>query len=212
MTTVDLICHGTPDRQLFNDYLQFLEKKYEGEVIDFLFRKKVNGKSLYVITAKVKNNNNIKEVTIPMEKSSYYRFFMECENYRDECYYCKYSSINKPSDITLGDYFEAKDDYPQLFESSHLKGINDISCIIVHTDKGKSLLNNNKDNIYLYQVDVDKVQASHGELCKPHMYTGTRNKMLKGYNNKGYEGIEKYFNNRENLFKKSKKLKKLLGK
>ena len=44
------------------------------------------------------------------------------------------------------------------------------------------------------------------------MYTGTRNKMLKGYNNKGYEGIEKYFNNRENLFKKSKKLKKLLGK
>lgn len=212
LTTVDLICHGTPDRQLFNDYLQFLEKKYEGEVIDFLFRKKVNGKSLYVITAKVKNNNNIKEVTIPMEKSSYYRFFMECENYRDECYYCKYSSINKPSDITLGDYFEAKDDYPQLFESSHLKGINDISCIIVHTDKGKSLLNNNKDNLYLYQVDVDKVQASHGELCKPHMYTGTRNKMLKCYNNKGYEGIEKYFNNRENLFKKSKKLKKLLGK
>ena len=82
----------------------------------------------------------------------------------------------------------------------------------MHTDKGKSLLNNNKDNIYLYQVDVDKVQASHSELCKPHMYTGTRNKMLKGYNNKGYEGIEKYFNNRENLFKKSKKLKKLLGK
>lgn len=36
--TIDLICHGTPGIELFNDYVDYLQRKYKGSIIKFSFR------------------------------------------------------------------------------------------------------------------------------------------------------------------------------
>ena len=212
LLTIDLICHGTPDREMFKNYILILEKKYGGKIIDFSFRNKENGKSSYVITFKIiDKEKTVRKIKIPMEKSSYYRFFMEYENYRENCYYCKFSSIYKPADLTIGDYFEAVDQYPELFgEYGKLEKIKDISCIVVHSKKGEDILNICKDVIYKYPVNINDVQASHQELCSPHMYTGDRIKLLKYYKKEKAAGIEKYFEKREKFYKTSKKIKNIL--
>lgn len=136
----------------------------------------------------------LKEIRIPMRKSGYYRMFMSEDSYREACYQCPYASLDKPADLTIGDYFELKDDYPEMFVGEDAIDISEgISCIIVHTDKGHDLLREAQRYVWLKEVDINKVQKSHKQLQQPPDYSGRRDKYKKLYNEKGYPSIEKYF-------------------
>lgn len=75
-----------------------------------------------------------------VDKSEYYRLFFSEDSYRQNCYNCEYASVNKPADITVGDYFECKKDYPYLFENNGpLSNAKSLSCCIIHTEKGLQL-------------------------------------------------------------------------
>lgn len=45
--TLDLICHGVPGGQFFDDYIKYLEKKNHSTVKNFSFREKIEGKIEY---------------------------------------------------------------------------------------------------------------------------------------------------------------------
>lgn len=51
LLTVDIICHGVPSEQFFNDYIHYTEKKIGGEISEFKFRDKSSGWG-YNLTAK----------------------------------------------------------------------------------------------------------------------------------------------------------------
>ena len=197
LSTIDLVCHGTPEQRMFSEYVKYIESKYHGKLIDFSFRQKDSkGKSTYVITAVFQEEGEFKKIKIPLLDSYYYKYFLSGESYRENCYYCRFASINKPADITIGDYFEAKEDYPELFQQgSDLEEVEDISCVIVNTEEGKELLMRCGANLYLKNVAIDKVQASHPQLCKPSMYSSTRLELLHTYKKNGSKGIRRRFEN-----------------
>ena len=190
--TIDLICHGVPGVDFFNSYVYELEKKYKSQIIDFKFRKKINNKIEYseIITMIHKGKIFYKE--IPAEKSSYYRLFLLGESYRKICYDCEYASINKPADITVGDYFELQEDYPELYKKEKLNEIDGISCVIIHTKKGKEIFKT-LSNSTKFLVDINIVQKSHQQLYKPMKYSKKRERNFKLYNKYGYKGIELQF-------------------
>ena len=43
LLTVDIICHGVPSEQFFNDYIHYTQKKIGGEISEFKFRDKSSG-------------------------------------------------------------------------------------------------------------------------------------------------------------------------
>jgi len=211
--TMDLICHGVPSVDFFNEYILFLEKKYKGKIYQFSFRTKEKGKITYAIHATFTDNQlgsiqnqysncmgelQAKEIKLPMKKSGYYRMFMGQESYRKACYHCNYATLDKPADITTGDYFELADDYPELLSGENAidcsKGI---SCVITNTTKGEELLKKSKLYLYLKEVDPLVVQASHGNLNHPSKYSNVRNKLLRRYQKKGYYVIERYYFKRD---------------
>lgn len=49
--TIDLICHGVPGIELFNEYIQYLGQRYKGNVRKFSFRIKTTNRIDYKITA-----------------------------------------------------------------------------------------------------------------------------------------------------------------
>lgn len=51
LLTVDIVCHGVPNEQIFNDYIHYIEKKIGGEIREFKFRDKSLGWG-YNLTAK----------------------------------------------------------------------------------------------------------------------------------------------------------------
>ncbi len=192
--TIDLICHGVPSIDFFNDYIKYLERKYDGVITDFSFRRKDGDKIIYEINATAIGKKGEKKISIPIRNSVYYRLFMEEETYRGGCYSCPYASLNKPADITTGDYFEAKDDYPELFVGENRIDLaGGISCIITHTEKGQSLIDSADKYLFLKEVDAKVVQASHSNLHKPSKYSRLRGILLKLYRIFGYGFLESIY-------------------
>lgn len=197
--TVDLICHGVPGINFLNDYIAFLERKYKGEILKLSFRTKECGEIKYNLNLLIRENNSyMKEIKIPMRESGYYRMFMCAQSYREACYHCKYASLDKPADITIGDYFEIADDYPELIYGDNAIDLEyGISCIITHTKKGQNLVKAAKDYLLLKEVDPLVVQASHGNLYRPSSYSKERQWLLPLYKKFGYWVIEYYYHTRD---------------
>lgn len=189
--TVDLICHGVPSVDFLNSYIAFLSRKYKGVVHGLTFRTKENGETIFRITVWMRQASGegitIKKIEIPISRSGYYLSFMGQQSYRPACYQCPYASMDKPADITAGDYFEARRDYPELFTGEG--AIDDsygISSVIVHTDKGQKLLEKAEKYLYLHPVSPLQVQKSHLNLQRPSSASFERKILIHGYQKYGY--------------------------
>ena len=209
--TVDLICHGVPGESMFQAYIKYVEEKYHGKVADFSFRKKRENGSFYVMTVELEQGEKKKSIEIEMKQSSYYRMFMAEDIYREACYRCEYATIEKPADITLGDYYEANDDYPELFVGSvsSLKIEQGISCVITHNSVGEMLLQNSNQRLVIIPADLLKAQRSHSQLRKPSMFSLDRSRYFSMYRNGGYGKIERFISKRDKL---KDGMKRMLGK
>lgn len=141
--TIDLICHGTPSHKLFEWYLEennvnILELK------DIKFRYK-GGMGL-----------NIKGLSMPGTVDRYLISFLQALNYTENCYECQYSTINRVSDLTLGDNWGTD------LQNEMLNGVSLIGC---QTEKGCELLDMTK--LTLCDVDIEKSKKENGNLVHP---------------------------------------------
>jgi coenzyme F420-reducing hydrogenase beta subunit len=199
--TTDLICHGVPSIGFFNEYVKYLETKFNGKIENVTFRTKNNKKIVYELTCAVKKSSNgaIKTVTLPLRTSSYYRMFMDAESYQEGCYNCQYASANKPADITLGDYFEIRNDYPELLEGDNaLKLDFGVSAVIIHSEKGEALFSELEASVDRIEVDTNTVVKSHSQLQHPSRFRN-RHKLLEIYRKQGFKGLERFYR-KQNLF------------
>ncbi len=188
--TIDLICHGVPGIKLLREYLDETGLKLDNNA-DLKFRQKNNGVISYQFSGKTDNSGNM---NIPASHSSYYDLFLHADSYRDQCYQCEYANDNKPGDITIGDYFEARQDYPELFKTGGILSDSDyLNCLLVNSIKGQELLNTYGDQLRLHPVSRKRVQLSHSNLCKPSTYGRLRLDAKEQYQKHGFKGIEKRY-------------------
>lgn len=202
--TIDLICHGVPGKMFFQSYISFIEKTRRIKIQDVIFRKKENGLIKYVLQIKALKRGKWKEYEIPINNSSYYYLFMRGESYREGCYNCEYANLNKPADITLGDYFELEQDYPEIYNKLDVK---DVSSVIIHNKKGEKLLK--YENIEKYPIDYNVLVNSHPQLRSPTSYSSFRYLIEKIYFFTGYSGIALFYyvyHIGSNMIKKSENL------
>lgn len=188
--TIDLICHGVPGIKLLRDYLGEMSFKFEN-ISDLKFRTKNNGVISYQFSGKTDNSI---DMNIPASHSSYYDLFLHSDSYRDQCYQCEYSNDNKPGDITIGDYFEARQDYPELFQKGGILYDSDyLNCLLVNSIKGQELLKTYGNQLRMSPVSRKRIQLSHSNLCKPSTYGRLRLDAKEQYINCGIKGIEKRY-------------------
>lgn len=132
---VDIICHGTPSPYIWRDYLAYIEKKYKMKVTEVDFRdKKKFGWSAHNETFRSEN----KEVSTGSFRYLFYKHII----LRYSCSNCHYNNFERPSDITLGDYWgwEKTD---KNFNADN-KGC---SLVIVSTEKGRNWFDAIKDQV-----------------------------------------------------------------
>ncbi|HKL58178.1 MAG TPA: Coenzyme F420 hydrogenase/dehydrogenase, beta subunit C-terminal domain, partial [Sphaerochaeta sp.] len=123
---VDLICHGVPSQKLFKEYLSLMEHQQGSAVIDCTFRDKSQGWKNLVMKLDFASHSK----TIDASESSFYTLFVDGTILRPSCYECKFSNFNRPSDITIGDYWGIEHTMPQ-FDDEH-----GISLVLVNSRKG----------------------------------------------------------------------------
>ena len=184
--TIDIICHGVPSNKMFNDYIEYENKKKNIIIEDFKFRDKSKGWGL--------NYSYIfgnKKIVKPSFKSSYYQLFLDSKIYRENCYSCPYANENRISDITIGDYWGIEKEHPELTNKiDFLKGV---SCIIVNTEKGLKMIDSYNQNLTKYNSNFEKVKMHNNQLNKPSHINNDRNIILDKYKKYGFKEVNNYY-------------------
>lgn len=153
--TCDNICHGVPSPMVWQDYLQILQKKYlapDDRITYINMRSKKAGwknKAMEIALEK----GSLNEIT---KDFSFNRIFASLYANRPSCFHCHYTSYQRPSDFTLGDFWNA--------ESAGLPfSVKDgVSEVLVNTPKGQELFR-------LISSGADLKPISKKAAWQPHL-------------------------------------------
>ena len=149
---VDLICHGTPSSKLLECFL----KQY-GISLDRIGKIKFRNKERFALG----EIGVVQEGVIDRYTMAYLNSILHTEN----CYNCKYATINRCSDLTIGDSWGSK-----LEQSEIACGI---SLAMAINEKGLSLMDS--ADLILKDVDSDIATAANRQLngtsIKPPEYS-----------------------------------------
>lgn len=189
--TADVICHGVPSSKMFYAYVSYLEKKHKAKLVDINFRdKKRNGWSITLRYTMKYPNGKQKNHYLISKLSEYFMAFLSGSIARESCYTCPYSSLDRPGDLTLGDFWGYQKKRPDL------KHENGLSLIVCNTQKGAELIKILGENgIVLNEVDETCVQASENKnLYYPTKRPSVRDSVYDELEQEGFEYIAaKYF-------------------
>ena len=158
LCTADLICHGTPSPKVLKS---FLDSKHidPKELRDITFRAVdayPGGEEIKLVPDGVDDN--------------YTACFLDALTYTDNCYACRYAAFERVSDLTLGDAWGS-----ELPAGERKKGISLVLCM---TPKGEQLLNG--ADLFLTDVDIEKVKKINEQLCHPAVKGDGRDTLLQG--------------------------------
>lgn len=145
---IDIICHGSPRPHIFEKYLQYLEKKYKSEVVDVRFRNKDKGWKNGQIVISFKNGEEIRELFHP-RKNKYANIFYSNIALMSGCSACRYNTLQRVSDITLGDFWG--------YKSNSQIEINEkgTSVMLVNNKKGQALLDKCSETMKIQVVNKE---------------------------------------------------------
>lgn len=181
LITVDLICHGVPSPKLLSDYIHSIESD-KGTVSDIKFRdKQRNG---WCSQGSVTIKKKTKTIT-PYNDSYYNLYYLQNSVSRMSCYACKYSTTKRVGDITIGDYWNVSDDFPDVDSRAGF------SAVLVNTEKGKHVLEKISDNIISYDTSVEAIAKSNGNLCGPCSMPSERKDIYDRIEQNGYTVVAK---------------------
>ena len=142
---VDFICHGVPSPKLWMKYLRQFTNGNETEIkVDFR-NKKYGWKNYTFVIEK-----NKKVIYRKLHKEDpYLNAFIKNRTLRKSCYMCEHKTLDRKSDITLGDFWGI---------DSIAQDMNDdkgTSLILVHTDNGQELIEKISLNAKIKMVEVE---------------------------------------------------------
>ena len=179
LITQDTACHSVPSPLVWEGYKAELEKQYGGKLTAFSFRNKANGWEAYHIRAAFENG---REFVQPAAENPYQRGFIKGLYSRSSCFECKFKGIERCSDITLADYWGVKGIQPDAYNPQGT------SLILIHSEKGRSLLEGCKEQLQLRPAAKDAFAFNPAVLApiqKPARY----DEFWEGYGQKPFADL-----------------------
>ena len=188
LLTVDLLCHGVPSPKIWCDFVQYLEKNYHSKLIGFKFRTKIAGWENSVEEAAFENGKKIKNSHIIR---TYLTLFYKNVSLRPMCFTCKYSSYDRCSDITIGDFWGIDKTCAQMNDNTG------ISVVLTNTAKGEHYI------CYADSVaeltEFDKESCAQRALQKNASSKCNQDIFWNEYVEHGFEFIANKYGKRSNL-------------
>lgn len=160
LITVDFVCHGTPSQETFENYARELERRHGGEIVDYQFREKRDGWNFPRIAYQF--SNGISKRIIPW-LDGYFREFSLNRNLRDACYRCPYANLERPSDITIADFWRVGGSYPEWDDN---RGT---SNVLINSVRGRDIWQDvcTKGQLEWRSYNLELAQARNHALMIP---------------------------------------------
>lgn len=155
--TCDIICHGVPSQKVWSDYLDLIREQYlaEGDQIQSVnMRSKQQAWESQELKISLKNRNIDKEI----RDFSFNTLFHSLNLHRASCFHCRYTSYQRPGDLTLGDFWN----YRQAKLSFQPDA--GISEVLVNTEKGKKVLEAIRKDLLIQEISRKDSWQAHLEF------------------------------------------------
>lgn len=149
---MDLICHGVPSSELLNAFLKGKEKLYSSQITELKFREKAYGWRNQELYIKFENG---RIYHAPIWVDNFYRLFTNNYILRDSCYSCKFSSMERQGDITIGDFWNIKN-ANETFEDKL-----GVSSVIINSEKGKKIFETVKNEFDIIECSLNDINQKN---------------------------------------------------
>ena len=185
---IDFICHGVGSPKIFEDWLKHLSKYYKSEIIRYTFRVKhiCFGKlDTYISSYEFKNGQKVQ-----VSQDLYVSAFIKQLSHRKSCgESCRYRHQNRFSDITIGDFKNQSDVFPELKETRNL------STIIFNTKKGLILFEGISGLMTVMPCDVSAIEQYNSLFFHQTSENLDRKAFFEDYTNgmEIYDLLSKYY-------------------
>ena len=179
---IDIVCHGVPGPYIWRDYLTYLENKKGLEIIQVDFReKKRSGWQAHKEAFKYSDNGENIEI-----RGNYTHLFYKHIMFRHSCGACKYTNLQRPSDITIADFWGWQKTDPTI--NADDKGL---SLVLCNTEKGQQLFDAVKERMTVIPAELENCLQPN--LQRPSDIHPERMNFERDYARKGFEyAMKKY--------------------
>lgn len=174
---VDIICHGAPSPRIWKDYAGFIESKYHGEINYLTFKDKRKGWENPTAFA----NINEEEILL----CPYTRMFYKSIILRPSCYKCPYTTLDRNTDVTIGDFWGINKVLPKFYDTLG------VSLVLIHTEKGAGLFEQSIQ--YMDYVQCSEEDCLQPNLIHPTERPESRKQFWNDYYLKGIKYILKKY-------------------
>lgn len=182
LTTCDLVCHGVPSPGVWEDMVRSLEAQKHKSLQTVRFRNKVTGWKDSHFTA-VYSDGTVDSA--PLYHTEYGRAFGRSLFLRPCCHHCPYTSMTRPGDFTLGDFWGLRpDELPEQQE----KGV---SLLMVNTAHASHLF----DQLALGRkaFPPERAIAGNPRLASPTVQPQGRSAFFAAYALEPFEDVRRKF-------------------
>lgn len=155
LLTLDLLCTGVCSPALFANHVKWLEQKHKLQVIGYDMRKKVFVDGVWHIMKTEISYSNGKEEE--KEKDLFVGCFRQHVAFRNSCYQCKYTNLQRAGDITLGDYWKHDPDFSG----------GGISVVMANNEKGKMWTDKLTSRMILKKTTIEDIRSQQPALRNP---------------------------------------------
>lgn len=168
--TVDVLCHGVPSPEIWKRYLEEKRCEYGQEIQKIEFRNKQMGWKNFSVNIIFANGLSYAKVR---HEDAFMKLFLSNICLRPSCYQCTWKGIPRVSDISLGDCWGVDRTMPEMDDD------NGTSVILVHSQKGRWLLENVRDELNLRNAQLDTVLPPQADSRRPVLHHPNEKKFWK---------------------------------
>lgn len=173
--SIDIVCHGVPSPKIWEDYLAYLQKTRDSQIVKACFRDKRFG--WHGARESFLFENGKEE----FRSTSNYLYFSGL-SMRESCSHCHYTNLKRVGDITVGDQWGIPKDSP--YEDD--KGL---SLILINSDKGKQLF----ENLEKKAEEISIKDCMQPQLKQPSILHPNHQKFIHDYKTKGFLYVAKKY-------------------
>jgi coenzyme F420-reducing hydrogenase beta subunit len=155
LIAVDIVCKSVPSPLVFKKYLEY-KKSIEGNISDVVFRDKKRGFLYCTMAHYLSHEDRIATKDVyrrGSESDEWLRLFLSGTISRHSCMNCRYQTLDRVGDFTLGD----------IWESGQVEFDDNKGSTMVHvwTEKGRTFLESIKPNVRCVEFPIEKSRGAN---------------------------------------------------
>lgn len=174
---IDLICHGVPSPAIWENYLQYLERKHHARITKACFRDKSFGWRGAKESFEFANGDKENRYTSNM-------LYFAGLSVRPSCTACVFTNTSRVGDITLGDFWGISQD-------ARMNDNKGVSLVFINSAKGEGIFLK-----VIPDLDVENItleQSLQPQLKQPTCFHHKREQFVRDYEKYGFEYVGKKY-------------------